>query len=1340
MAKSVGEAMGHLHSLQLMHGDLKMLNVVRMGSQLKLIDLDAIASFSSGSPSNLLTFAGAKFSSGILPPEMFACLDKKGVLQYIAYWKTYWSWFASSHGPLEQGNEAQRMSSVTMDKTSLTENQYELWKKMEPRRRGDKYYVVKTFATDKEGKAIHAFEINGSGIISIVAGQGIEATKGSERRQTLGQANRSEKVALPYALVPASAAIDAWAFGALLFYLISATPLISVSRDEDAADEVAYESVFEWGSNSKPLERLIEIKIKRVDPYAAKLLSCLLEPNPSLRLSIAGCINDTFFKEQSLGNVMMALDELTDITRRIDTKLDKVLVKLDRISEQIEDVLECQRRGFEAILQQAERFHKEDKDYFKAQDAKLNAQFELLKTIDGKIDGLSEQLAKGFLNVEATFDRMSATIAAELLVSGEKQTKMMTEFDAFHDTLSNMDAVSFDKESIKMMMEDSMSTLSKEMKQQLEESMVQVMDKASGSDIDPSKKDKLDHLIEMVTSTKEQITGMKKDVQDLNALSMSLTQIPTGSTEKYIMPRTFILVPVDNEPEPVFTQATTRAHSTPIALVPGEKKKSRFGLPDVGISKTITTAGTIAAGAVGRSVVGRLMEKGKEALNKACRGAYRLCWKRLRVQFICPVTMQPVPMVGPEGCIITLPTDFLIYSAKALKYGMIILKIAMATQGLGGVVPDLSGIIPVNLGMDIKQFASEYTELHGEATAILDQLKPNTSTPEGQVLAAAEGAGKDKTLAEIASLRDKFKEQFKGIADGDGTTEILAIYKLIAEGRKQTLESALQSSWQPKDVQGKAWGMELTKPRDGKPGQMIWASEEGAKRLSEEGITALNPKADVNRDTIKTGSTATELAMSAAAMAADALAKTAGINLVAIKQRCAEKYGISPDAVMSVVTSPIFTQIVFDVASEQKDKAARSSEGLVLDEMQISSGLSREQLSALRDLLLSGGNDWTSLEDLAAAALDKSGVFGAKALWAMAKQAKSLKITAIERRAETTCGLRPGDVEAIFVAAVDSPVFKSSVSKLIGGDHGAATDLTGDVLDEVVGTVADRTGLPPDTINAVINAILTGNLTMLEEVVKNAGKVIVAGHGPKAVWALAKQAKSLKIAAIERRAEEHGLKPGEVETLFLAAASDPVFVAAMQALMNHQPGAMNVILEGSAWDALVAVVADKTGLLHAKVKAVVTALLTMDLTALEALASVSVKPLVSPRGTGRVVGLRDEVTSGGASVLHEVLKEKEVLLQQKEESMQAALQQNERLLLQKDAAMQQKDEILKQNERLLQQKDEVLKQKDETMQLLRSQLEEAKQREADLLRSTTAGAIGPRDSTGTGSNFFGFRK
>ena len=44
MSEAVGKALAYLHSLQLMHGDLKMLNIVRIAEKFKLIDLDAIAS------------------------------------------------------------------------------------------------------------------------------------------------------------------------------------------------------------------------------------------------------------------------------------------------------------------------------------------------------------------------------------------------------------------------------------------------------------------------------------------------------------------------------------------------------------------------------------------------------------------------------------------------------------------------------------------------------------------------------------------------------------------------------------------------------------------------------------------------------------------------------------------------------------------------------------------------------------------------------------------------------------------------------------------------------------------------------------------------------------------------------------------------------------------------------------------------------------------------------------------------------------------------------------------------------------------------------------------------
>jgi len=81
LMKQVAEAVHHLHSKDLMHGDFKMINLMCLGNRLRLIDFDAAASLSNGS------LAGAKFSSGVLPPEMFAKLTKDEKGKYNEYWK-----------------------------------------------------------------------------------------------------------------------------------------------------------------------------------------------------------------------------------------------------------------------------------------------------------------------------------------------------------------------------------------------------------------------------------------------------------------------------------------------------------------------------------------------------------------------------------------------------------------------------------------------------------------------------------------------------------------------------------------------------------------------------------------------------------------------------------------------------------------------------------------------------------------------------------------------------------------------------------------------------------------------------------------------------------------------------------------------------------------------------------------------------------------------------------------------------------------------------------------------------------------------------------------------------
>ncbi|KAF0689924.1 Aste57867_18665 [Aphanomyces stellatus] len=68
-----------LHNNGLVHGDLKKLNILRADNKLKLIDFDASTKIGDA--------LGVKFSSGILPPEMF--YELKGpdeICQYEEYW------------------------------------------------------------------------------------------------------------------------------------------------------------------------------------------------------------------------------------------------------------------------------------------------------------------------------------------------------------------------------------------------------------------------------------------------------------------------------------------------------------------------------------------------------------------------------------------------------------------------------------------------------------------------------------------------------------------------------------------------------------------------------------------------------------------------------------------------------------------------------------------------------------------------------------------------------------------------------------------------------------------------------------------------------------------------------------------------------------------------------------------------------------------------------------------------------------------------------------------------------------------------------------------------------
>eukprot|EP01031_Cornospumella_fuschlensis_P024191 gene24191-29260_t len=321
-AKDIAKCMCHLHEQGLVHADLKLLNAVRLQRKILLIDLDAAVAIPPSDADHDVEefkggFVGSKFSSGVLPPEMFAALNQTQREQYEEYWKDH------------------------------KEKDSELWKKIKPRPSGrlDEFIVVKTFVVDAHDAPV--LERHG--------------------------------VSLPYDLVPATRAVDYWSFGLILFAMLTnGTSLLLLNRDDDLVDDShmyapsqstdvvqntkskasakakhrssqaavsRYYEAMHWTS-----EKIAE-KLRVVEnPIARDLLAKLLDPNPAHREAHFSCpaalLDHAFFVEgadaSSVGLKMLAdikdlvisqqgkLDEIHSVIRRIETISTQIYQRIEK--------------------------------------------------------------------------------------------------------------------------------------------------------------------------------------------------------------------------------------------------------------------------------------------------------------------------------------------------------------------------------------------------------------------------------------------------------------------------------------------------------------------------------------------------------------------------------------------------------------------------------------------------------------------------------------------------------------------------------------------------------------------------------------------------------------------------------------------------------------------------------------------------------------------------------------------------------------------------------------------------------------------------------------------------
>ena len=254
------------------------------------------------------------------------------------------------------------------------------------------------------------------------------------------------------------------------------------------------------------------------------------------------------------------------------------------------------------------------------------------------LDELSAQLSQSLERLGGALSDLSQRAAAGDARMEAGLVALSTALDDHRAALAQHGATATPPEQLAELIRTATATLDRDLSAQLQQCIAAVMThshEAAGRHA--SDRDKLDAIASVMGDLRTEVGGVRLLAEEQRDLLSIIEE--RGN----IMPHTFIILP--------------EAHP-PLDAKAG------------------------ADASTGSKIKNFLLRRKDQALG--------LLWERSRLFFVCPVTRQVVPC-GPEGqgYLISLPTALLRALAPALRWGVLFLKVALATQGLGGLVPDL---------------------------------------------------------------------------------------------------------------------------------------------------------------------------------------------------------------------------------------------------------------------------------------------------------------------------------------------------------------------------------------------------------------------------------------------------------------------------------------------------------------------------------------------------------------------------------------------------------------------------------------------------------------------------